>query len=119
MDLHDAISAHLQWKQHLQGAVSGTDPDPMDPVLAEADNRCPLGKWIYRELQKPSTRQEISELLAEHATFHREAARVLALAKEGRTLEARTSIESGAFHIASTRTLGAIIRHLRTRMGRA
>jgi methyl-accepting chemotaxis protein len=82
-----AIVAHGQWKMRLSTAIStGQSEWTVDRV--QCDNLCDFGHWLY---ELPSTQQKSSQfqkVRTLHATFHKEASRILALAISGERIEA-------------------------------
>jgi len=102
-----AISAHLAWKTHLSIAIgSGESRFQVDEVAR--DDLCALGRWLMGDgaLREAAP---YAEVLALHARFHLEAARVLALALEDRGEEAAAAMERGSdFDEASSALMAAL-----------
>jgi hypothetical protein len=112
MHLDDAITAHSQWRIRLQGVITGTSREVLDPQVVGADNKCILGQWIYGEARIHANLAEYERLVREHAVFHQCAAQVLRLASSGQKEAAALMVKSGDFHQASLRAITAI-RQLR------
>lgn len=93
--LFNALRAHAAWKLRLVQAIeTGTSEFQVDTV--RVDNACPFGQWLYGGIGADARRSpNYEKVRGLHATFHREAAGVLALAVGGRTAEARTAMEIG------------------------
>ena len=89
-----AIGAHGQWKIRLRQAIEqGHCEQTVDEV--QCDDHCVFGKWLYAlpESQQGGDWQRVREF---HATFHREAATVLALALGGKKAEAEQALGAGS-----------------------
>jgi hypothetical protein len=76
MDFDQAITAHSAWKRKLTDYLSKRDGSLNAGELG-ADNKCPLGQWIYGEGSKHSRLPEYATLKDQHALFHRTAAEVV------------------------------------------
>ncbi len=83
MELEQAIQAHASWKQKLTVCL---DRPGVTPGVAEirADSRSELGQWLYGEGKKFASLDEYKLLLAQHAKFHRVAARALETVRAAR-----------------------------------
>ena len=115
MNFDEAITAHSQWKIRLQGVISGTGREVLDPQVVGVDNKCPLGQWIHGEAKQYSKLEEYVQLVKEHASLHQCAAKVLRLVEAGQKEEAKGLVDNGEFHDLSIKTINAI-RHLRKRV---
>lgn len=89
-----AILAHGMWKSHLAMAI-GSGQSKFAVADAKKDDGCQFGKWL---LGDPALKRSprFAEVRALHASFHQEAAKVLALALEGKKDEARAAMASGS-----------------------
>jgi methyl-accepting chemotaxis protein len=88
--LEAAIAAHGMWKTRLRRAVETRQTDVAVEVAA-ADDRCKFGTWLMG--QPPGARTAVWARVRElHASFHREAARVLAMALAGQRAEAEAAL---------------------------
>lgn len=103
-----AISAHLSWKTHLSVAIgSGESGFRVDEVAR--DDLCPFGRWLMGDAAVREA-PPYPEVLALHARFHQEAARVLALALGDRGEEAAAAMARGSpFEEASSALLAALV----------
>jgi Chemoreceptor zinc-binding domain len=116
MNFDDAITAHSQWKIRLLNVINGTSQESLDPQVIAIDNKCALGQWIYNEAHQYSQLPEYTELVQEHAIFHKCASEVLRKALAGQTEMAKQDMSnSGPFMDASIHTINAI-RHLRRKV---
>jgi hypothetical protein len=106
-----AIAAHGQWKSRLRTAIISGKSEFSAETVAK-DNACTFGAWLYgdghRDFASEITFTAIRDL---HAEFHREAARVLALALGGQKDAAEAAIGLGSpFGRASASLVGALTR---------
>ena len=93
-EINKAIGAHGMWKQRLADAIkngrSDTPPDRVEP-----DNLCDFGKWLYSLSPADQNCEHYKKVKALHASFHKEAAKVLRLALGGHIPEAEKGIGMG------------------------
>jgi hypothetical protein len=90
-EIQKAIGAHRQWKQRLHAAIdSGTFDQSVSTVCQ--DNQCAFGKWLYSLDRKTSSSNRYQCVKAAHADFHREAARILKLALDGKKKDAEEGL---------------------------
>ncbi len=108
MNFDEAIQAHAAWKIKL--AVYLKKPDgTLRPSEIGADNRCALGQWLYGEAKKFSSLPEYQTLIAEHARFHRAAAKVAEQANAGQEVLADVALGGDSeFATASRNVVKAI-----------
>lgn len=88
-----AIWAHSRWKLHLQSAINNRKSEfsvaeTANPVL------CKFGEWLYSAEGK--TLPNFAEIAELHQRFHKEAAKILALALNGQIEDAKAQMESGS-----------------------
>ncbi|MFO8074629.1 MAG: CZB domain-containing protein, partial [Egibacteraceae bacterium] len=106
-----AIAAHGRWKGRLAEA-SRTGQSDVDVATASRGDACEFGKWLSNEPRTPVI-EEVSEM---HATFHREAGRVLDLALRGERTAAQRELELGsAFTDISARLTSRMVAWARER----
>ncbi|GAB4396898.1 MAG: hypothetical protein OHK0048_03280 [Rhodoferax sp.] len=86
VDVAAMISGHRAWKVKLRDAIE--NGEKVDVATLSRDDCCPLGKWIYGDGQRLSSRRSFTELLQNHARFHQVAGQVGQLINDGRTDEA-------------------------------
>ena len=82
MNFDDAIKAHVEWKMKLKAYLAKPDKS-LDPAKVGLDNQCPLGKWLHGEGAKFASNPKFSQLVAEHAKFHKAAAQIIIKADSG------------------------------------
>lgn len=105
--LRAAITAHSGWKKALREAIAtGRAPAGVDVSRAGRSDACDFGRWLARGEGAAADRGRAEQAAADHAEFHRQAARVLAAALAGRADEARHLLadESGYAGIATRLT---------------
>ncbi|MBI3564746.1 MAG: bacteriohemerythrin [Elusimicrobia bacterium] len=111
MNLHreitKAVSAHGGWKTRLARAiVTKTSEIPVE--AARVDDRCEFGRFLRAQADpkvKGSPRH--AECLRLHRLFHAEAGRVLALALEGKDVEALRAVGADGEYARLTAALTA------------
>ena len=83
-----AVGAHGQWKARLQSAIE-TGKSDFTVESVTVDNNCEFGKWLYGDPKlKAETPAPFDKVRQLHADFHREVAKILALALKGNKAEA-------------------------------
>jgi hypothetical protein len=85
MNFDEAISAHAEWKMKLANYLRHPDGS-LDPTVASADNKCPLGQWIMGEGVKHSKLPEYAKLRNEHTRFHKAVGEVIRKAASGQKI---------------------------------
>jgi len=108
-EIREAVAAHEQWKKRLISAIDdgACDSDPCD---LERDDSCPFGAWLHNGIAsylKISATYAV--VMRTHADFHREAARVLRLALEGKRDEALRQLGAGSFFSRSSDKLASLL----------
>ncbi|CDW93492.1 MULTISPECIES: CZB domain-containing protein [unclassified Thiomonas] len=99
LNFFSATNAHKAWKKRLHDCVSGAC-STLDPDTIALDNRCDLGKWLYRIREsRPAlstdTQRLFTRLFEEHAAFHRVAADVARQALANQRQEALQQLQGG------------------------
>jgi methyl-accepting chemotaxis protein len=74
------IDAHRQWKVRLRDAIE--NHEKLDADTLSRDDCCPLGKWIYGDGQRLSSRTSFTDLVERHRQFHRVAGDVAKLVNQ-------------------------------------
>jgi methyl-accepting chemotaxis protein len=93
--LDHAIAAHGMWKARLRKAIdTGKSEWTVDSV--QRDDLCEFGKWLHSSAPGEQMTEPWNTVKNLHSEFHKEAARVLALALAGRQAEAEAAIELGS-----------------------
>jgi len=107
-----AIDGHTQWRSRLRMCSNDQSKCP-DPAVAEKDNACALGKWIYGEGQRFAHDEDFRQLRHEHAGFHRCAAHIIRNVQQGRQGEAEALL-AGEYSAVSTKVI-SILSRMKTR----
>ena len=107
-----AVEAHTKWKSRLRMCIDNRDRCT-DPAVAEKDDACDLGKWIYGDGQRFSADDDYRKLCKDHADFHRCAASIIRSVQQERTGEAEKLL-AGEYAKVSTRVIG-MLSHLKSR----
>jgi hypothetical protein len=89
MDFDEAVAAHSHWKTKLRAYLTKPDKS-LNPADIEADNRCPLGRWLHGEGRAHSADPDFQELRKEHANFHLAAAALVRRADHGENVSDET-----------------------------
>ncbi len=109
-EIRAAIAAHDAWNRRLTTAINlgNCETAPADIAV---DNKCDFGKWLYGpdfdEETKAGKPYQVTRRL--HAEFHDVAARVAALAEEGKKAEAYTLLD-GEYAEKSSKLLRALTK---------
>lgn len=108
MNFTQAIDAHGKWKIRLRMFVHGSG-EKLDANQVGHDDQCELGQWIHGEGAKFAKSPQFQQLVAEHAAFHRCAAKVVRSALAGQKAEALALLaDGGEFSRCSQQTVMAI-----------
>lgn len=110
MTAKDAIAAHVNWKLRIHALLSGKLPEKLDPAAIEKDNVCELGKWLHSDGKQAMLGPQHNELLAVHAEFHREAARIVRETYAGRKIGLEAIEMISPFGKLTTRIVGILSR---------
>jgi PAS domain S-box-containing protein len=95
LDFEQARAKHLLFKSRLRAILYGLDVDEA-PVVSH--HECSVGKWIYgHALESYAHIPKVHQLERVHKELHAVAAKLVALYKEGKVLEARTGLEEMEF----------------------
>jgi methyl-accepting chemotaxis protein len=110
MDFDGAILAHVEWKTKLRAYMTKSDGSLKSSMVAQ-DSQCNLGKWIYSDGIKYSALPAYQELKAEHAKFHKSAAKIVDLVNAGKLADAEAKTKAGSeFKILSTNCVALIMK---------
>lgn len=104
----DAIAAHVNWKLRIHTLLSGKLTEKLDPATIEKDNVCELGKWIHSDGRNEIPKDQHGELLAAHADFHREAARIVRECYAGHKIGLEVIEMNAPFGKLTTRIVGIL-----------
>jgi len=83
LDYNAAIQAHMKWKITLKHYIKGLSSDHIDHDLVCKDDQCPLGKWIYGQMENMGDNDVFMDVKHQHAMFHKIAGKVVSLVNEG------------------------------------
>ncbi len=108
-DLFDrVIRAHIAWRTKLVAAIDGKQ---IPERAAAADHTaCELGKCLIAARDRLSAHPDFATLVDQHQRFHAEVGRIVDLIAAKRLDEARNELATGAFALASEKTLALIAR---------
>lgn len=110
-DPDEAIRDHLRWTEAFRTAIVLGRPVDCDDI--GRDDACALGRWLQGAAAGPLAGTEAFErLVAAHAGFHREAAKVAALINLGRRQEAERSLWAGRSYARASFAVREAIRAL-------
>ena len=108
-EITKAIGAHGAWKRRLEAVIKDGRSD-VGPEKVEPDNRCDFGKWLYSLPVTDQNSAQFKKIQALHATFHKEAARVISMALSGDVAGAEKSMGfGGAYSSISADLTGAMM----------
>jgi methyl-accepting chemotaxis protein len=106
--LRAALEAHEAWNAKLREAIE-TGSSAVSVEAAGRDDQCTFGKWLHEpsdlRIAQPDRWQDLHDL---HERFHGEAARVLALALDGRSVDAERALRAEDFRAVQRRLVAAI-----------
>ncbi|MEI7741996.1 MAG: CZB domain-containing protein [bacterium] len=82
-EINNAITAHGLWRAHLQEAIDDGTSE-YSPAIIATDDHCDFGKWLQKEISPElKNSPSYSDIVKQHAAFHKEAAKILELALAG------------------------------------
>lgn len=112
--MNNAIGVHGLWKQRLRLAImSGKSEFSVEQV--RVDNLCEFGKWLYTVSAQEKNGEQFSIVQNLHASFHREAARILDLALNGKSAEATNAMaDTGLFAVTSLKLTSEMMKWKRS-----
>ena len=90
-EITKAIGAHGMWKNRLKDAIAAGKSD-FSVEKVQPDNLCDFGKWLHALPESERSSERWKKVQALHATFHKEAARILGLALAGKKDEASPAL---------------------------
>jgi DNA-binding transcriptional ArsR family regulator len=105
-----AVAAHAAWKTRLRHAVE-LGRSEIDPATAAREDRCELGQWLVDGIPDTDRRSpHYATVRAIHADLHREVGRIMALALDGESADARSLLVPGsAFNAISADLVAALL----------
>ena len=115
--IEQAITGHGAWRTILLHAME-TGTSSVDIARAKRDDRCELGKWLYREADAADRRSPSYARVRElHQAFHVKAAQVLDLALQGRKAEAEAAMAMRSPYASASAALTAALKAWREGVG--
>jgi hypothetical protein len=82
LDFAKWVKAHRDWRTRLIAYINGTGNEALDEHVVCRDDRCELGKWIYRGgIRYYGDLPVFQKLKDHHADFHASAGRVVSVFK--------------------------------------
>ncbi|MEI7741995.1 MAG: CZB domain-containing protein [bacterium] len=93
-EIDPAIGAHGMWKAHLRDAIENGTSE-FQPNVVATDNNCAFGKWLHGDISPELKNSKTYPTIVQyHATFHKEAAKILQLALIGEKDEAEKKMSA-------------------------
>lgn len=114
----DAINTHMQWKERLEKFIAGDPLEKFTSTDACADNKCRLGKWIYKEGLQFERLPEYKTLKMTHAEFHKAAGEIVRATEQGEAQRAKQLLNDEQFFIRKTQATVSAIESLEREMVR-
>jgi len=96
----------VEWKIRLQAYQRGEGPK-LDTLTVGSDCKCALGQWLYGDGAAFGSLAEFRQLKADHANFHKCAARVVTLI-DRKDAPGAQSLLTGEYAAASSKVVMAI-----------
>ena len=106
----DAITAHVNWKLRIHALLTGKLSEKLEPTTIARDNVCELGKWIYGEGKVTMPPAERAALVAAHAAFHKEAARIVGEVYAGHNIGLEVIDMDAPFGKLTTQVVGILTK---------
>jgi methyl-accepting chemotaxis protein len=112
VDLNSAIQKHAEWKFKFLNAIHANET--LDVNAISKDNNCEFGKWLHGEAKTLyRNAAAYAKCMADHAAFHREAAKVAAAINAKRKEEAERLISASSVFTAISKKVGVSIIELK------
>ena len=92
--INAAIGVHGMWKTRIRTAAQ-TGLSEWKPDFVDSSHNCDFGKWLD-SFPEGAKQADYKKVFALHADFHKEAARVLRMALNGKKEEAEKAISLGS-----------------------
>jgi len=105
-ELLRAIDLHAEWRKRFVKEVSSGRDGEVPSGVAQ-DDACGFGSWLHSLPPDDRASQHWKTVHALHEKFHGDAARVAALALEGRLSKATAAISPGGAFAAGSAELTA------------
>ena len=115
MDLDEAIQKHSEWKVKFRSAINKRET--LDAATIRQDNCCVLGKWLRGEAKALyGTKASLVDLIAKHADFHRNAAKVADAINASKYDVAEAMLHSGSEYGNASLAVASAITALKKEM---
>lgn len=93
LDIATAKAAHENWKHRLQAYLDGKSTEQFSAEVICFDDRCDLGQWIHGAGKaRLGNFPGFTALMGHHKMFHYAASNVVALAKAGKSVDAKAML---------------------------
>jgi methyl-accepting chemotaxis protein len=116
MNINQAIQQHAEWKIKFRSAIS--KQENLDVATISKDNCCDLGKWLHGEAKtKLGMLQSYTKCVANHATFHTEAAKVAQTINSKKYDEAEKMLSAGTSYTQASNAVGGALIQLKKEAG--
>jgi hypothetical protein len=116
MDFDAAISAHTEWKTRLLKYLEKPDAS-LEPGTISRDNACTLGQWIHGPAARHRHLPEYRQLVADHATFHKEAARIVERVNRGEAVDTDILTHPDSAYVIASRNVVTAILAVKRKVG--
>lgn len=116
MDFDAAILAHAEWKGKLARYLAMPDGS-LDVATIANDRLCELGKWIFGEaaLAGQHALPEYTRLIADHASFHKQAAQIVERTNKGALVSEHDLTDPTSPYAIASRNVIAAIRAVKAK----
>ncbi|HTZ00194.1 MAG TPA: CZB domain-containing protein [Rhodocyclaceae bacterium] len=105
LDFAKWVKAHQDWRARLIAYINGSSGEALDENVVCQDDRCELGKWIYRRgIRYYGDLPVFQKLKGQHAEFHVSAGRVVSTFKARGPAAAKKALHS-EFDLNSMRVI--------------
>jgi methyl-accepting chemotaxis protein len=113
--LEQAIEAHVAWRTKLRNAV--LQHEQVDVAKVSRDDQCPLGCWLHGPGgSRWGHLPEFSQLLGDHAAFHKEVGAIGRQINSGNQAGALAAMNAGTPFTQRTQTTVRAIRALKLKV---
>ena len=116
MNFDEAVAAHAGWKMKLSAYIKKPDGS-LKVTAVEPDNLCALGKWLHDAATagKCGGIPEYKQLVAAHATFHKQAAGIIRDADAGKSVTEKLALGSESPYAKASMDVVRLIMAMKTK----
>ena len=116
MNFDEAVVAHAGWKMKLSAYLKKPDGS-LKVAAVEPDNLCALGKWLHEAatVGKCGGIPEYKQLVAAHATFHKQAAAIIREADAGKSVAEQLVLGSDSPYAKASASVVGLIMVMKTK----